>query len=129
MKDPMRLIDRFCYRHPNFGIPNLMRYIVGGNVLFWFLGSLLRNTVLLDYITFDAAAILHGQIWRLVSFLFYPISGSLLLALISQPLYVVALHHANSMMYVYSFREQPLRAALQFYKSSWQTPSNPRVTA
>ena len=31
MKDPMRIIDRFCYKHPNFGIPNLMKYIAIGS--------------------------------------------------------------------------------------------------
>ena len=28
MKNPMRFIDRFCNKHPNFGIPNLMKIIV-----------------------------------------------------------------------------------------------------
>ena len=83
MKDPMRYVERFAARHPRFGIPNLIRYICIGNVAFWVLGVLLRNEVLLSYITFDAEAILHGQVWRLISFMFYPISGSLLFALIS----------------------------------------------
>ena len=83
MKDPMRLVERFAYRHPRFGIPNLMRYICIGNVGFWILGVLLRNSVLLSYITFDAQAILHGQVWRLISFMFYPISGSMILALLA----------------------------------------------
>ena len=83
MKDPMRLVERFAYRHPRFGIPNLMRYICIGNVGFWILGVLLKNYVLLSYITFDAQAILHGQVWRLISFMFYPISGSMLLALLA----------------------------------------------
>ena len=47
----------------------------------------------------------------------------LLLALISQPLYVIGLHHASNALYAYSFAEEPLRAALQFYKASWETPS------
>ena len=83
MKDPMRSVERFAYQHPRFGVPNLMRYIVGGNVLFWLAGVLLRNYTLLSYISFDAAAILHGQVWRLVTFMFYPISGSMLFALLS----------------------------------------------
>ena len=83
MKDPMRMIERFAYQHPRFGIPNLMRYICLGNVAFWVLGVLLQNSVLLSYISFDARAILHGQVWRLVSFMFYPISGSLLFALLA----------------------------------------------
>ena len=83
MKDPMRLVERFAYRHPRFGIPHVIRYLVGGNLLFWVLGVLLRNYALLGYIGFDAAAILRGQVWRLVSFLFYPVSTSPLLALLT----------------------------------------------
>jgi hypothetical protein len=79
----MRLVERFAYRHPRFGIPNLIRYLVGGNVLFWILCVLLRNQTLLAYISFDAEAILHGQVWRLVSFLFFPISSSPLFALLA----------------------------------------------
>ena len=83
MKDPRNAIERFCYKHPRFGVPNLILYIVIGNVLFWVAGVLLRNNTLLSYISFDAAGILHGQIWRLVSFMFYPISFSPLFALLS----------------------------------------------
>jgi len=32
-----RRIDRFCVLHPNFGIPNLMLYIVIGNIAFYLL--------------------------------------------------------------------------------------------
>ena len=37
MKAISRWLDRFCYNHPNFGIPNLMKFIVIGNVLVYFL--------------------------------------------------------------------------------------------
>ena len=79
----MRLVERFVYKHPRFGIPHLMRYLVGGNVLVWILCVLLRNNTLLSYLLFDAQAILRGQIWRLVSFLFVPVSTSPLLALLA----------------------------------------------
>jgi hypothetical protein len=32
-----RALDRFCYKHPNFGVPNLMRFIVFGNVIVFLL--------------------------------------------------------------------------------------------
>ncbi len=70
MKDPMRSVERFCAQHPNFGIPNLMRYIAIGSGIFWIVG--LINPVLLSYMAFSPAAIFHGQIWRLVTFLLYP---------------------------------------------------------
>ena len=80
MKDPMRLIDRFCYKHPNFGIPNLMRYLTIANVVFWILGT--ANSVLLSYLRFDAGLIMRGQIWRLITFMVYPPSMGLLAFLV-----------------------------------------------
>ena len=80
MKDPMRLIDRFCYKHPNFGIPNLMRYLTIANVVFWILGT--ANSVLLSYLRFDAGLIMQGQIWRLITFMVYPPSMGLLAFLV-----------------------------------------------
>ena len=80
MKDPMRLIDRFCYKHPNFGIPNLMRYLTIANVVFWSLGT--ANSVLLSYLRFDAGLIMQGQIWRLITFMVYPPSMGLLAFLV-----------------------------------------------
>ena len=46
-----------------------------------------------------------------------------LLALISQPFYAVALGHETKAMYAYSFAEEPVRAALNFYVQSWAKPS------
>ena len=46
MRDPMIYIDRFCRRHPNFGIPRLMLYVSIANVVFWLLGAV--NPVLLN---------------------------------------------------------------------------------
>ncbi len=76
MTDPRRKIEKFCYEHPNFGIPNLMRYIVIANVAFWVLGAV--NPVLMNYLLFNPALILRGQVWRLVSFVFFPPSTGIL---------------------------------------------------
>ena len=76
MKDPRIEIEKFCRRHPNFGIPNLMRYIVIANVVFWLLGAV--NRPLMSYLLFSPALILRGQIWRLISFVFIPPSTGLL---------------------------------------------------
>lgn len=51
------------------------------------------------------------------------VSRMILLALISQPLYAVALDHANAAMYAVSFAEHPVQAAVSFYVNSWQHPS------
>ena len=37
MNSLRRRIDRFCVLHPNFGLPNLMLYIVIGNIAFYLL--------------------------------------------------------------------------------------------
>lgn len=76
MKNPRTWIDRFSYQHPNFGIPNLMKYIVIANVVFWLIGAV--NPTLMSYLTFNPALILRGQIWRLVSFILYPPSSGVL---------------------------------------------------
>lgn len=45
------------------------------------------------------------------------------LALVSQPLYAVALGHTNNAMYAVPFALHPLRALYTFYIRSWETPS------
>lgn len=76
MKDPMNYIERFCYKHPNFGVKNLMLYISIANVAFWILGAV--NPVFMTYLSFDPAMILRGQVWRLVTFMLYPPSTGIL---------------------------------------------------
>ena len=76
MRKPLNFVDSFCRKHPNFGIPNLMKYICIGNVAFWLIGAV--NPVLMSYLTFNPAAILHGQVWRLVTFAMYPPSSGVL---------------------------------------------------
>ncbi|MCR5575869.1 MAG: hypothetical protein K6F56_02545 [Oscillospiraceae bacterium] len=80
MIDPRKRIERFCYRHPNFGIPNLMRYLTIANVVFWVMS--LINRPFLSYMLFSPALILRGQVWRLVSFLFVPPSTGVLALLV-----------------------------------------------
>ena len=76
MRNRRNFIDRFCLEHPNFGIPNLMKYVCIGNAVFWLIGAV--NPVLMSYLTFNPAAILHGQLWRIVTFAMYPPSNGLL---------------------------------------------------
>ena len=35
MRSLMKKVDMFCYKHPRFGIPNLMLYVVIGNAIVW----------------------------------------------------------------------------------------------
>ena len=76
MKSLMKKIDLFCYKHPRFGIPNLMLYVVIGNGIVW-LFSLFAPEIL-SFLLFSPYHILHGQVWRLVTFIIYPISTNFL---------------------------------------------------
>ena len=64
-------IDRFAYKHPNFGIPNLMKYIVIGNALVYLL-SVFSSPAAVSFLAFDWAAICRGEVWRLVTFILMP---------------------------------------------------------
>lgn len=82
MKSLMKKIDLFCYRHPRFGVPNLMLYIVIGNVVVWLFSAMDTTGTLLSYLQFSAAGVLHGQIWRIVTFVLVPYSSGLWLLLL-----------------------------------------------
>lgn len=73
-------IENFCRKHPGFGIPNLMKYLTIANVIMWVVNMV--NSRILGYMMFNPYLILHGQVWRLVSFIFIP-PNSGFLALIS----------------------------------------------
>ncbi len=66
-----QMIDRFCYSHPRFGIPNLIFYLLGGNILVYLLDYVSYSRVAVSsLLEFDRALILQGQVWRAVTFLF-----------------------------------------------------------
>lgn len=67
-------VQRFCAAHPRFGIPNLMRVIVIGNVAVYVLMLLTQanDANALSFLTFNLNALLHGEVWRLVTFVFVP---------------------------------------------------------
>ena len=78
MKKLVNAVDRFCYRHPRFGIPNLMIYIVIGNVIVWLFSLMDTSGMLLSALMFSPYHILHGEVWRLVSFVLMPHTGGFL---------------------------------------------------
>ncbi len=79
MKKRYNGFDRFCFKHRNKGIPNLMLYISLGTFVVLLLTQISRNNVLYNFLTFDRNAILHGQIWRLISYPLTAYSGNFLL--------------------------------------------------
>ena len=64
-------VDRFAYNHPRFGIPNLMRVIVVGNVLVYLL-AIFAGYAPISFLAFNWEAIAQGEVWRLVTFIFMP---------------------------------------------------------
>ena len=73
MKAISRWLDRFCYNHPGFGIPELMKYIAIGNVIVFF-GDMVTNGMFSLWTRFYPELILKGQVWRLVTFVFAPVN-------------------------------------------------------
>ena len=80
-----RRIDRFCVLHPNFGIPNLMLYIVIGNIAFYLLSMFSSMDSSSFYYTLCLSwdGLRHGQIWRLLSFSFLPSDNNAFFLLIT----------------------------------------------
>lgn len=71
---------RFLYRiqHKYKGIPDLMRYVVIGSVIVYLLGFLGVRTV--ELLGLYPNAVLSGQVWRLISFIFLMPVGSIIFA-------------------------------------------------
>ncbi|MBE6924980.1 MAG: rhomboid family intramembrane serine protease [Ruminococcaceae bacterium] len=70
MKKLRNRFERFCFQNRNWGIPNLMLYIVLGNAVVYLLSMINNSSTLHLALCFDRDAILHGQVWRLVTFVF-----------------------------------------------------------
>ncbi|MBQ7340829.1 MAG: rhomboid family intramembrane serine protease [Oscillospiraceae bacterium] len=68
MKNLRKRFNLFCYRHSSWGIPNLMLYVVLGSAIISVLTMVTRNPILFNWLCFDKAKILQGQVWRLVSY-------------------------------------------------------------
>ena len=79
-----RWLDKFCYRHPGFGIPNLMLIVAIGNLLVYVLDMFSgAGASLAALLAFAPYQILHGQIWRVITFVFVPAGNNLIFLAIS----------------------------------------------
>ncbi len=68
MKELRRKFDLFCFRNRSKGIPNLMLYISLGTALVYLMNYLDPSATLYRLLCFDREAILHGQVWRLITY-------------------------------------------------------------
>ncbi|MBQ8647492.1 MAG: Rhomboid family protein [Oscillospiraceae bacterium] len=64
-------LDRMERKYYRFGIPNLTKYLVIGQIIVWAV-MMLVNQNIYSYLMLDKSAILHGQLWRLFTFIFVP---------------------------------------------------------
>lgn len=83
MKELRRKFELCCYKNRNKGIPNLMLYIVLGSAVVYVMSQMSGNYVLYNLLCFDRTAILHGQIWRLLTYPLTYSAGNLLLTAVS----------------------------------------------
>ncbi|MEG0146024.1 MAG: rhomboid family intramembrane serine protease [Clostridia bacterium] len=74
----MKLPYDFERKMRRFTISNLMNYVVGGMALVFVLDLFAPGLRLYSLLSFNWAAIMHGQVWRLVTFIFLPPNTSLL---------------------------------------------------
>ena len=85
MKKLYDAVQRFCARHPRFGIPNLMLYIVAGNVIVYLLMMFTQanDANALAFLTLNTSAVLKGELWRIITYVFVPTSSGIFWLLIS----------------------------------------------
>lgn len=74
MKKLNEWIDRFAYSHPRFGIPNLMRYLVAANAVVYLL-TVFAGQEAVRFLSFDLYHLLHGELWRIFTFVLLPFSN------------------------------------------------------
>lgn len=80
MKNLRRQFEVYCYKNRSKGIPNLMLYIVIGTAIVYLMSSMANNYVLYNLLRFSREDILHGQIWRLITYpLTYQVNSPLLM--------------------------------------------------
>ena len=73
--------DRLERRFRRFAIPNLMLILVGAMAIVFIMDFAIGNTTgrsLISILSFDRDAIMAGQVWRVVTFLFVPPSTSVI---------------------------------------------------
>lgn len=73
----MTFYQKLERRFGKYAVPNLMKYICVIYVV-GYLIQMFNPLLYFYYLDLDAEAILHGHIWRIITFIFYPPSTSVL---------------------------------------------------
>ena len=82
----MKWIDRSERNFGHLAIPNLIRGITALNALVFVLYKM--NPRVLDLLTLDPQAVLHGEVWRLVTYVFIPSVGGPIIDWLVAALYI-----------------------------------------
>ncbi|MDB6148906.1 MAG: hypothetical protein JWQ44_354 [Chthoniobacter sp.] len=85
----MKWLDRAERKFEHLAIPNLIRVIVGFNVLVFVLYKL--NPAVLSLLELDPEAVKRGEVWRLVTYIFIPSVGAPLVDWLFTALYLWSL--------------------------------------
>ena len=83
MIHPRKSFERFCLRHRNKGIPNLMLYLTIGSAIVYFFDMTAGDGGLGQLLNFNYWEICQGQVWRLFTFALVPVYENPFLTLIS----------------------------------------------
>lgn len=78
----MNSFERFKQKFKRFGIPNLMLYIIATTLAVFIADNILRLN-LSSFIFFSRDAVMSGQIWRIITFIFLPPTDSIFWILIA----------------------------------------------
>lgn len=74
----MNWLNKLERKWGRIAIPNLMLLIVGGMFTVFVIDLLIPEAQIEYWISFDCSLIFQGQVWRLISFIFVPISSSVI---------------------------------------------------
>ena len=72
MKNLRKNFELFCFKNRDKGIPNLMLYIVIGTAVVYLFSQMSGSMLLYSALCFNREAILQGQVWRLITYVFVP---------------------------------------------------------
>lgn len=72
MKSFADFTKRFAAKHPRFGIPRLMMYVIIGQLAAFLIIQMDRGGTFAVNLLFVPSLIVRGQIWRLISWIFIP---------------------------------------------------------
>lgn len=79
----MNKFERFCYKYNHLGVSNLMFIIAMCNIFVYGVEMFVPDVNLASWFAFSSAAVLKGQIWRLITFVFIPPSYEVLWLLLA----------------------------------------------